>query len=88
METNSNLDTPIGDKEAIQLDALPVKVIDTKVEIQNNKQGKQIGEKVILMCKHPKKEWEQCRLHTTTFSRMGNWRCPFNLHEELKAGAP
>jgi len=48
-------ETPIGDKEPEKLQAKLVKVVGKKIEMQQSR-GKDIGEKVTLVCKHPDRE--------------------------------
>lgn len=56
METQDKLDKGIGTKETIALKPANVKIVDVKVEMQKNKEGKDVGEKVICTVKHPDKE--------------------------------
>lgn len=46
----------IGSKENISLKPAIVKVISYKVEMQKDRDGKDVGEKVSVTCKHPDKE--------------------------------
>ena len=45
----------IGNKESISLKPVNVKVVGYKVEMQHDKNMKEVGEKTILICKHPDK---------------------------------
>jgi len=46
----------IGTIENISLKPSVVKIISYSVNMQNNKEGKEIGEKVAVVCKHPDKD--------------------------------
>jgi hypothetical protein len=46
----------IGRKENIALKPEIVKIVSFKVEMQKNKDGKEIGDKVIIVCKHSERE--------------------------------
>jgi hypothetical protein len=50
------LDLSIGSKESVALEAKSVEVLDVKVEEQQNKEGKRVGDKIIITCKHPDKD--------------------------------
>jgi hypothetical protein len=58
MEINQKLDeVGIGTKESEKLSPQPVTILGTRIEIIKDKDKiKEIGKKVVLMCKHPKKE--------------------------------
>lgn len=57
MEQNQKLDeVGIGTKESEKLLPLPVVVLSVEINSVKNKEQKDIGNKVVLMCKHPKKE--------------------------------
>jgi len=55
MENEEKLKTGIGNLEPEKLNASKVQVQDVKIETVS-KDGKQIGEKVIFICKHPERE--------------------------------
>ena len=46
----------IGTKENVALKPASVKIVSYKVEMQSNRDGKEIGEKVSVTCKHPDKD--------------------------------
>jgi len=46
----------VGTKENISLKPALVKVISYKVEMQKDRDNKEVGEKVSLICKHPDKD--------------------------------
>lgn len=56
METQDILKLKIGTKEKVGLKPETVKIVGTKVEMQKDKSGKEIGDKVVFLCKHPDKE--------------------------------
>ena len=57
MEKQTNFGSiKIGTKENVALKPALVKVISYKVEMQKNKDGKDVGEKVAVTCKHPEKD--------------------------------
>ena len=45
----------IGTKENVSLKATTVKIVSYKIEMQKDRSGIEIGEKVSVMCKHPDK---------------------------------
>ena len=55
MEENEKLEIGIGDKEIERLEAKEIEVQGVKIETVE-KDGKKIGEKVILLSKHPDRE--------------------------------
>ena len=46
----------IGTKEAERLSAEPVVIAGARIEAVKNKEGKEVGDKVICTCKHPSQE--------------------------------
>ena len=46
----------IGTKENISLKPALVKIASYKVEMQKDRDGKEVGEKVSITCKHPEKD--------------------------------
>ena len=46
----------IGTKENVALKPASVKIVSYKIEMQKNRDGKDIGEKVAVSCKHPDKD--------------------------------
>jgi len=60
METEKkqiNLDEiGIGTKEKQSLSAKPVKVISHRIDPVKNKEDKDVGDKLVLVCKHPERE--------------------------------
>ena len=46
----------IGTKENVALKPAIVKIISYKVEMQKDRDGKDVGEKVSVTCKHPEKD--------------------------------
>jgi len=46
----------IGTKENVALKPASVKIVSYRVEMQENRDGKVIGEKVAVSCKHPDKD--------------------------------
>jgi len=54
-EDTDKLNTPVGNIEPTRLEAKPVKCISSQIVGVNNSAGKRVGEKVLLMCKHPAK---------------------------------
>ncbi len=46
----------IGNKETIALKPAKVKILGYKIEMQKDKEKKDVGEKVSFMCKHPAKD--------------------------------
>jgi len=56
MENQNKLETAIGNKEMETLKPAKVKIIDAKVDLIKNKEGKEVGDKAIFISKHPDKE--------------------------------
>ena len=54
--TADNLKIEVGTTEATPLAAAEVGVNEVSIEEQNDKSGKRIGDKVVLLCKHPDKD--------------------------------
>ena len=46
----------VGSKENVSLKPAIVKIVSYKVEMQKNRDGQDIGEKVSVSCKHPEKD--------------------------------
>ena len=55
MEKNEKVRVGIG-REVGHLKAEVVEIIDATIEMQMDKEGKEVGEKVTLVCKHPDRE--------------------------------
>ena len=62
------LDTGIGVKEGVALEALPVKVLSVSIEMQRDKQGKEVGEKAVFVCQHPKNA-ESIKISTIKYEK-------------------
>lgn len=56
MDTQEELNVGIGTKETVSLKPAPVTITGIKIEMQSNKEGKEIGKKVVFICKHPEKD--------------------------------
>lgn len=58
----------IGNKETVALKPSPVKILGYRVEMQKNSDGKDIGEKVAVICKHPNKD-ENIEISSVSYKR-------------------
>jgi len=55
--TQNDLDTiGVGTKEKQSLTPKPVKVISHKINPVSDRDGKEVGDKLVLVCKHPERE--------------------------------
>ena len=58
----------IGTKENIALKPAIIKVISYAIEMQKDREGKDVGEKVSITCKHPEKE-EQIVISSVSYKK-------------------
>jgi len=74
----------IGTKENVTLKPSVVKIVGYSVNMQNNRAGKEVGEKVAIICKHPDKD-ETIQISAVSYRKgkeikmSGLW---FNLDED------
>lgn len=58
----------IGTKENVSLKPTNVKILGYKIEMQKDKNDKDVGEKVSVICKHPDKE-EQIEISSVSYKK-------------------
>jgi len=58
----------IGTKENVSLKPATVKILGYKIEMQKDKNDKDVGEKVSVICKHPDKE-EQIEISSVSYRK-------------------
>ena len=59
----------IGTKENISLKPALVKIASYKVEMQKDRDGKEVGEKVSITCKHPDKD-EMIEISSVSYKKL------------------
>jgi len=58
----------IGNRENVSLKPATVKILGYKIEMQKDKNDKDVGEKVSVICKHPDKE-EQIEISSVSYRK-------------------
>jgi hypothetical protein len=58
----------VGTKETISLKPASIKILGFKVEMQKDKNNKEVGEKVSVICKHPDKP-ENIEISSISFKK-------------------